>query len=136
VVSKSEQYLFQNKCIYCHQYETAAGVYPVVKKVNWIRGRYVASKPQGEDWFQAQNGRSTAEFSHRSHRAVACISCHVKAVQSAKTDDVLVPDMQSCLPCHGRTGTPQDRCAECHLYHDKTRELDRDRRPVDQLVHP
>lgn len=134
VVSKSEQYLFQNKCIYCHYYEEVAGAYPVVKKVNAIRGRYVASKAQGEDWFQTQSGRGTAEFSHRAHRAVTCVSCHVKAVNSSKTEDVLIPVMQSCLPCHGSTGTSQDRCVQCHLYHDKTRELDRDRRPVEQLV--
>jgi hypothetical protein len=38
------------------------------------------------------------------------------------------------LPCHGGTGTTQDNCAQCHLYHDKKQELDRDRRPIEELL--
>jgi hypothetical protein len=47
---------------------------------------------------------------------------------------VLVPGMQPCLSCHGSTGTAQDHCVQCHLYHDKSRELDKDRRPIERLT--
>lgn len=137
LVKDSENYLFrQNKCQYCHGYERFVGDFPEVKKVNQIRGRYLPERPQGEPWF-AHAGfgdRTDAEFSHRAHRAVECTSCHTTARKSTKTEDVLIPAMQSCLPCHGSTGTTQDNCAQCHLYHDKSKELDKDRRPIEQLT--
>jgi hypothetical protein len=42
--------------------------------------------------------------------------------------------MESCLPCHGSSGTSLDNCAQCHLYHDKTKEMDRDRRSIEELL--
>ncbi|HYM13483.1 MAG TPA: hypothetical protein VEU62_22275 [Bryobacterales bacterium] len=128
VVKDSESFLFEKKCIYCHEYEGARDGFPVVKKVNLIRGEYVQAKPEGKPWV------AHAQFSHRAHRAVECSSCHTAARTSTKTSDVLIPRMQSCLPCHGASGTALDRCAQCHLYHDKSKELDRDRRPVEQLM--
>jgi hypothetical protein len=128
VVTQSETFLFERKCRYCHEYEAARGEFPVVKKVNQIRGRYVEARPEGEPWFQH------AQFSHRAHRAADCASCHRATRASKETSDILIPKLQNCQPCHGSTGTPQDRCAECHLYHDKSRELDKDRRPVEQLI--
>jgi hypothetical protein len=129
VVKQSETFLFQRgKCQYCHKYEGMQGEFPVVRKVNPIRGRYVEGEPEGERWLVR------ARFSHRAHRAVECVSCHRSARSSEKTEDVLVARLESCLPCHSGTGTAQDLCAQCHLYHDKTRERDRDRRPIEQLA--
>jgi hypothetical protein len=127
-VTQSESFLFERKCRYCHEYEPAAGAFPVVRKVSQIPGRYALEKAGGETWLPR------AEFSHRAHRAAECSSCHTLARGSKETSDVLLPRLQDCLPCHGPTGTPQDRCAKCHLYHDKSQELDRDRRPLEQLL--
>lgn len=128
IVTQSERYLFDRKCIYCHEYEPARGEFPVVKKVNQIRGQYADGRPEGAPWFEH------ARFSHRAHRGIECSSCHRAARASTKTEDVLIPKLENCLSCHGSTGTPQDRCAQCHLYHDKSKELDKDRRPVEQLI--
>ena len=111
----SEQYLFDRKCGYCHQ--TAGD--GVVRTVNRIAGRYVESKPEGDPWLER------GEFSHRSHRAVECDSCHTQARTSTKTEDVLIPAMKTCMPCHGDSGTALDRCAECHQYHNRNLEKDR-----------
>ncbi len=127
VVKRSEDFLFQKKCSYCHAYEPISGGYPVVQPVKPIQGRFVPGKATGESWMPH------AVFQHRAHRAVTCESCHTKARQSTETKDILIPVLSSCLPCHGSTGTAQDNCAQCHLYHDKSRERDRDRRPVEEL---
>ena len=127
VVAQSEGFLFERKCRYCHDYEAPASRFPVVQKVNRIRGRYEEGAPDGRPWLEH------ARFSHRAHRGVDCSSCHRAARASAKTADVLAPKLDNCLPCHGSTGTAQDRCAQCHHYHDKSKELDKDRRPVEQL---
>ena len=126
VVKDSEAYLFGRKCGYCHQMAAPAEV----KKVNRIAGRYAAEKPDGERWF------ARGEFAHRSHRAVDCESCHTAARASAKTPDVLIPAMQTCLPCHAAGGTGLDRCSLCHQYHNRNLEKDRERRPTLLLVEP
>jgi len=115
--AQSATFLFERKCKYCHEYEEARSGFPVVRKVSPIRGHHREDSPSGgEPWLEH------ARFSHRAHRAAACASCHQAAASSARTEDVLVPKMASCLPCHGSTGALQDRCAQCHLYHDKTKE--------------
>lgn len=128
VITDSERLLFDKRCSYCHEYESQTGPYPVVKRVGQIRGQYVAGKPEGLPWFER------GEFSHRAHRAVECTSCHTAAKTSTHTSDVLIPKLQDCARCHGASGTSIDRCAECHLYHNKSREKDKDRRPVEQLI--
>jgi len=128
VVKDSEDFLFEKKCRYCHEYEGRSGDYPAVKPVHKIVGRYIETAEAGEPWLVR------GEFSHRAHRAVDCASCHGGAKASAKTEDVLLPKMESCLPCHGSSGTYLDRCAQCHLYHNKNKEMDKDRRPIEQLV--
>ena len=125
---KSEEYLFGSKCKYCHEYERMDGAFPVIKKVNKIAGRYVEAKPEGEPWL------ARAEFSHRAHRAVDCSSCHSSARTSTKSSDVLIAGMKDCVACHGASGTRIDNCSECHLYHNKVKEKDRDRRSVEELI--
>ena len=128
VVKDSEDFLFERKCSYCHEYEGQNGGYPMVRKVGRIRGQYVEGMPDGLPWLQR------GEFSHRAHRAVDCSSCHTTARTSTKTSDVLIPRMKSCTPCHGASGTAIDNCAQCHLFHNKSKEMDKDRRPIDQLI--
>ncbi len=128
VTDRSSRFLFDRKCVYCHEYGDRQGGVPRVKPVNPIAGRYVEGSPLGEAWFDH------ALFSHRAHRAVECSSCHRDAAGSVETGDVLVSGIGDCVACHAGTGTTQDRCAQCHLYHDKTIEKDRDRRPIEQLL--
>jgi len=112
VTRDSEQYLFARKCGYCHQTAGDGAVRPV----NRVSGRYVEGKPDGDPWLER------GEFAHRPHRAVECESCHVQARTSTKTEDVLVPAMKTCLPCHGNSGTALDACAGCHQYHNRNLE--------------
>jgi hypothetical protein len=127
VVSESESFLFDRKCIYCHEYQSRQGVYPVVAKVDPVVGRYVAGSTTGEPWLLR------GEFSHRSHRALECTSCHKQAVDSARTSDVLIPKLASCTDCHGDSGTPIDNCSQCHLYHNKSKEK-QIRSPAERLT--
>ena len=120
VTKDSMGYLFERKCVYCHQMES----YAVVKKVDPIAGPY----PAGGPWFER------GEFAHRSHRAVECESCHTAARASTKTEDVLIPAMKTCLPCHGESRAGLDRCSECHLYHNRSLEKERERRPTEKLI--
>jgi len=115
-VKDSEEYLFNRKCGYCH---TMIG-YAVVKPVNSIAGRYDPSKPNGQPWLPR------SEFAHRRHRAEDCASCHTTARTSTKTSDVLIPTMKSCLPCHSQSEARLSRCSECHLYHNRSLQKERD----------
>jgi hypothetical protein len=112
VVRDSQAFLFGRKCGYCHV-TTGDGE---VRKVNRIAGHYAESKPEGEPWL------TRGDFSHRSHRGVRCDSCHTTARESTRTEDILIPAMQACTPCHGESGTSLDDCAKCHLYHNRTYE--------------
>jgi hypothetical protein len=127
VVRDSEGFLFQRKCNYCHEYSAVEQGFPVVRKVNRIRGRYSEQNPEGEPWLPR------GEFSHRAHRALECESCHGKARSSTKTADILIPAMRSCLPCHQDGNAGLDRCSKCHLYHNKSLEQDR-RRSTEQVL--
>jgi len=129
VVQAAENYLFdpaRARCLKCHEYQGDSDT--LVKKVGQIRGQYAEGKPEGVPWLQR------GEFSHRAHRAVDCSSCHTAARTSTRTADVLIPKIQNCTPCHGASGTAIDNCAQCHLFHNKSKETDKDRRPVEQLI--
>jgi hypothetical protein len=116
VVKDAETYLFERKCGYCHQMKA----YSEVTKVGEIAGRYAGEpSPKGARWFLR------GEFAHRPHRAVECESCHTAARASTKTEDVLIPAMKTCTPCHGDSGTSLDDCAKCHQYHNRSLEKDR-----------
>jgi hypothetical protein len=109
----SISYLFDRKCGYCHE-----GNLPSVPSLKGVVGRW----PGGEPWL------ARGEFDHRAHRAVACESCHKAARASTKTADVLIPNMESCLPCHGESNAELDRCGVCHVYHNRALEKDVDRK--------
>jgi hypothetical protein len=42
--------------------------------------------------------------------------------------------MKACMACHGNSGTALGYCSQCHTYHDKSIECDKDRRPIEDLV--
>jgi hypothetical protein len=66
-----------------------------------------------------------SRFDHGPHRPVACVECH-KASVSSKTDDVLLPGIETCRECHRPRGGARTGCVECHRYHDKGKERDAD----------
>lgn len=126
VTHDSEQYLFSRKCGYCHQ--TAGD--GQVRKVNKVSGRYLEGAPEGTAWL------TRGDFAHRPHRAVECESCHTAARTSTKTEDSLIPAMKTCQPCHGNSGTALDRCATCHLYHNRTLEKAPEKHMKDLISPP
>jgi hypothetical protein len=83
-----------------------------------------------------------SEFDHDAHRSMNCLECHSAALNSEKTSDVLLPDIQwqglkiegnklipaqrSCVECHhpdDSTGPgAASNCTECHTYHDRSHE--------------
>jgi hypothetical protein len=128
VVADAERFLFDRKCVYCHEQGPPVDGYPAMREVNPIAGRFESGGSKGSAWL------ANASFSHRAHRAVACAGCHTEAPASEATSDVLIPHLTDCLPCHGDSGGAQNGCYQCHLYHDKSRELERDRRPIDELL--
>ncbi|HEV3117892.1 MAG TPA: hypothetical protein VGY58_12625 [Gemmataceae bacterium] len=73
-------------------------------------------------------------FSHRSHRELDCLACHGSAPQSKLTSDVLLPAMAACQECHRPQGARTD-CAECHLYHDRTKEKSQARMSIMELLN-
>jgi hypothetical protein len=78
-----------------------------------------------------------ASFSHLAHRAVDCRECHDAAYAdsphaSSKSEDVILPSMETCLRCHApraesggvvRGGARFD-CTECHTYHHGDQPLE------------
>jgi len=79
-----------------------------------------------EDYFP------NARFDHGSHQVMkypdaeetltgtdACNSCH-KAKKSEKSTDLLIPDLDNCVKCHGDRKSDAVvgmQCISCHLYH-------------------
>lgn len=60
-----------------------------------------------------------ARFTHAPHQWVACDTCH-KATTSADSNDLLLPQIDSCRTCHGgvgSSGTIQSTCIDCHRFH-------------------
>lgn len=100
-------------CIGCHEVETAREA-PLLERYR-VHPVRLAS-----DYFPA------ARFDHRSHRIMAgrsgdaaCLSCHAAAT-SEKSAELLVPDIERCVECHGPSATATriaSPCSSCHRYH-------------------
>jgi hypothetical protein len=60
-----------------------------------------------------------AQFSHISHRTMACESCHVDVRSSDQTSKVNLPSIKACQGCHTAQGGSRSDCAEFHAYHDR-----------------
>ena len=100
--------LWRKSCKECHALSYPAGfaALPTVAKAQ-ITKRWLPN----------------AEFDHKAHQMVECVSCHAKANQSRETSDVLLPGVQSCEQCHhAGQDAAQARCSECHAYHDWSKE--------------
>jgi predicted CXXCH cytochrome family protein len=58
-------------------------------------------------------------FDHGQHFTMGCGECH-KAEQSTSSSDVLIPNLDTCVACHGAANAtlkvPSD-CTSCHGFH-------------------
>jgi hypothetical protein len=59
-----------------------------------------------------------SRFSHESHRMLDCTQCHA-ARGSSRTEDVLLPKLETCARCHNARAGARSDCVECHGYHDR-----------------
>jgi hypothetical protein len=60
-----------------------------------------------------------AKFDHGAHTGFTCVSCHVKALTSKESSDILLPGIATCQTCHAPGSEhAESRCFECHAYHD------------------
>jgi hypothetical protein len=104
-VQDAEWLLYRKTCKQCHTLVTTDGPLPEVAK-SQITPRWLPH----------------ADFDHYPHRAVACGSCHMKAINSRETSDILIAGIASCRSCHREGGPAREaaegRCFECHQYHD------------------
>jgi hypothetical protein len=111
-VAESERLLWSKTCAECH---SLSGVQelpaPRVREANitvrWLPG---------------------GNFDHASHMMLDCAKCHTGAPQSERTSEVLIPGIKSCQTCHNPEGgdaSARADCAECHQYHDWSKEKPR-----------
>ncbi len=117
-MEEAELLLWRKTCKECHTLE-GSGPVPEVRKAQ-ITARWMAH----------------AEFDHRAHRGLDCAACHQPAPTSKETSDLLLPGIATCRACHTSlepqpTSGASARCAECHDYHDWSKE-----KPVDGTFWP
>jgi len=105
-------------CLECHEV--------VVRPEKVLTDRYqVVPALLTEDFYPAQR------FDHFSHAVMedntgddACLVCHA-ADRSAKSEDLLMPDIDTCLGCHrdsGREAIVETTCVACHGFHPRGRQ--------------
>jgi hypothetical protein len=105
----AEKKLFGTVCAECHQMTQGKSAVPAVAMPN-VTAR----------WFPH------ARFSHLAHRVLECTGCHTRAARSRKTEDVLIPGIETCQGCHRKepAGWLQQassaplQCTTCHAYHE------------------
>jgi len=69
-----------------------------------------------------------ARFPHKAHEIqgdltgdAACLSCHA-VKESKESSDLLLPDIDTCVECHGDTPARERvvlQCVDCHEYHPR-----------------
>lgn len=116
----AEELLSRKTCKQCHLYEA-----PVDSAVVRIPNSIAAGSVKVGTVSDIAHAKITsrwlphAKFDHDAHRSFTCTSCHVKALTSTETSDVLVPGIENCKTCHALGPEhAESRCFECHTYHD------------------
>lgn len=113
----AEKRLFGTVCSECHQMTQGESGIPAVAMPNMT-----------ERWFPH------ARFSHRSHRVLECTACHTRAAKSRKTENILIPGIETCQGCHRKepegwlqqANSAPLRCTTCHAYHERIANSDWD----------
>jgi len=103
---QAETLLYRKTCKLCHTLQSTDGkALPEIKAAN-VTTRWLPH----------------STFSHYSHQAVACDSCHGNVRSSKETSDVLIPGIATCRQCHNgqetQVGQSESGCFLCHQYHD------------------
>ncbi|MGH9340535.1 MAG: hypothetical protein ACRD1R_13320 [Acidobacteriota bacterium] len=116
-VGKARQLLFSQKCQECHVMQDLQQEVPAVVQ------------PRIPDRFLGHS-----RFDHQAHRMLECSSCHEQALQSSRTEDILIPGREDCLHCHNTsTGAPAE-CVTCHAYHSQTKNYQPGRLRINDIV--
>jgi hypothetical protein len=59
------------------------------------------------------------DHSHPAHRELECVRCHASAASAERSEQRLVPEEATCLPCHAaqidRARTTTETCGTCHV---------------------
>ncbi len=82
-------------------------------------------------WFSA------AQFSHGAHESTDCAVCHSQAAKSERTEDLLLPKIETCKSCHTGVGHPSkvsSPCISCHSFHDPLHLTEGQRQTVSALL--
>jgi predicted CXXCH cytochrome family protein len=91
-------------CGYCHKVERDTDA-----KSGWrIPDVHISQR-----WF------TKGAFDHASHTSTACEDCH-EAATSDNSEQLLMPDIDSCRECHGDQHSAnklQSGCVTCHVFH-------------------
>jgi hypothetical protein len=99
----AEELLWRKTCKQCHRLEIVSG----------------DSLPQIAPARVTQRWLPHAKFDHDAHTGFSCVGCHVDALASKESSDVLVPGIANCKTCHAPgSDHAESRCFECHTYHD------------------
>jgi predicted CXXCH cytochrome family protein len=112
---EAETQFTRRGCVTCHEVAT--------HDTTDLLGRYqVVPVRLTPDFFTA------ARFNHRKHLTqhgasgdAACLSCH-DATASSSSSDVLIPDIDNCVTCHGdyrQRGLVTLNCIDCHAFHPR-----------------
>lgn len=104
VIPDKDERAKDGTCLYCHVQNTK------------INSKLVLEPNIPNRWFKH------SFFNHETHRVINCEDCHARARTSSATTDVLLPGIKSCQECH-KPGGARTGCNECHIYHDKTHQL-------------
>ncbi|MBM4254399.1 MAG: hypothetical protein FJ147_00715 [Deltaproteobacteria bacterium] len=117
-VAAAEKHLYTITCNFCHAVENPQARIPTIARVAipkvWL--------PYGL-------------YPHRDHRLLECAACHTDMAKSKSAKDVNLPSIKVCQQCHradvqvatatsSSQHTATTNCVSCHLYHDKTKDID------------
>ncbi len=98
-----DELIQRRACASCHEVVTTAG---------WP-GSAVSPVRLTQRWLPR------SRFDHAAHEAVECVACHAAAT-SESSADVLIPDIDTCVDCHGgpeSTRKIATACVDCHGFH-------------------
>ena len=131
----AEELLWHKTCAQCHAISTSplydtmiarwsaagtdAGARVSISKTTLPEAPAAMPLPTVAGSKTTQRWMPHARFDHDAHRGFTCESCHVKALMSKETSDVLLPGIATCKTCHAPGPEhAESRCFECHTYHD------------------
>ena len=112
-------------CKVCHQIEE------IKERAPGETGFRVLTPYMPVGWFAA------AQFDHGAHESTACVACHAQATKSERTEDLLLPKIETCKSCHTGVGHPtkvDSPCISCHSFHDPLHLSESQKRSVSKLL--